>query len=225
MTECGGPVALDRHQFATQRLGLVVERSARAVPPGAALGCGGTPTRRCFVPMLQPRRALARAALAAACGATLVPIAGALAGAPPAGATRRGGRRPPCGPTPSPSRSRPSRRCSTATRRRTPSSASAWPRSSRRRAGVDPRQLDAVVERGRPSPDGDRPRRPHASSACPTTPGADPRAGVRLLRPHQLGLERAGVGLPHQSSGQIRGAARRPRRRPAGRPPASTPAT
>ena len=37
--------------------------------------------------MLQPRRALARAALAAACGATLVPIAGALTGAPPAGAT------------------------------------------------------------------------------------------------------------------------------------------
>ena len=37
--------------------------------------------------MLQPRRALARAALAAACGVTLVPIAGALAGASPAGAT------------------------------------------------------------------------------------------------------------------------------------------
>jgi len=37
--------------------------------------------------MLQPRRALARAALAAACGATLVPIAGALTGASVAGAT------------------------------------------------------------------------------------------------------------------------------------------
>ena len=37
--------------------------------------------------MLQPRRAVARAALAAACGATLVPIAGALTGASPAGAT------------------------------------------------------------------------------------------------------------------------------------------
>jgi cell wall-associated NlpC family hydrolase len=39
--------------------------------------------------MLQPRRVLARAALAAACGATLVPIAGAVTGASPAGAIVR----------------------------------------------------------------------------------------------------------------------------------------
>ena len=37
--------------------------------------------------MLQPRRVIARAALAAACGATLVPVAGALTGASAAGAT------------------------------------------------------------------------------------------------------------------------------------------
>ena len=228
MTECGGPVALDRHLFATQRLGLVVERSARAVPPGAAIGCGGTPGQevlRSHAPT--PSRPRARSPWRPRAGATLVPIAGALTGAHAGRRRGRGGRRPPRGRHRRRSRSRPSRPCSTRDAgRRTPSSASAWPRWSRRPPGStrgSSTRCGAWPTRARMV---DRALRAHPARRALPLPGATPGRAFDCSGLTSWAWSQSGVGLPHQSGGQIRSVSHGRPRAPCSRAISSTtPAT
>jgi len=157
--------------------------------------------------MLQPRRAIARAALAAACGATLVPVAGALTGASAAGATvvvaddLRGAGTVSVAQQALSALQHADQAPYAVLRQRV--AALVAPA-----AGLDPRQLDEVWK------------------------GADPRRMVTLLSAlTQLGVpyhsrgatpgrafdcsgltswawSQSGVGLPHQSGGQIRSVGR-----------------
>jgi cell wall-associated NlpC family hydrolase len=157
--------------------------------------------------MLQPRRALARAALAAACGATLVPIAGALAGASAAGAAvvvaddLRGAGTVSVAQQALSALQHADQAPYTIFRQRL--AALVAPA-----AGVDPRQLD---ERWRVAD----PRRMVTVLSALTqlgvpyhSRGATPGRAFDCSGLTSWAWSQSGVGLPHQSGGQIRSVSR-----------------